>query len=175
MPTPILTTKLSIPPLRPHIVSRSRLIERLNEGLHRKLTLVSAPAGFGKTTLYEEGVQTLVLGDVRDIRQNLEAGSNNQRLHQWSFGHARHLLTYKAERMGMQVVLHEERHTSKTCPIYGQRKKSSPKGRNSVCKTCGYRAHRDGVGAMNIRFKYRGKTSIRNEVTNIQALSGGRY
>ncbi len=30
---------------------RSRLIERLNEGLHRKLTLVSAPAGFGKTTL----------------------------------------------------------------------------------------------------------------------------
>src|SRR5215208_2897463 len=51
MSTPILTTKLYIPPPRPNVVRRSRLIERLNEGLHRKLTLVSAPAGFGKTTL----------------------------------------------------------------------------------------------------------------------------
>jgi LuxR family maltose regulon positive regulatory protein len=51
MSTPILTTKLYIPPTRPELVSRPRLIERLNEGLHRKLTLVSAPAGFGKTTL----------------------------------------------------------------------------------------------------------------------------
>jgi len=34
--------------------SRPRLIERLNEGLHRKLTLISAPAGFGKTTLVSE-------------------------------------------------------------------------------------------------------------------------
>ena len=49
--TPILATKLYLPPLRPNVVSRPRLIERLNEGLHRKLTLISAPAGFGKTTL----------------------------------------------------------------------------------------------------------------------------
>src|SRR3979409_1165111 len=51
MPTPILATKLYIPRLRPHVVIRPRLIERLNEGLHRKLTLIAAPAGFGKTTL----------------------------------------------------------------------------------------------------------------------------
>src|SRR6266480_649690 len=51
MPTPILATKLYIPRLRPNVVSRPRLIERLNEGLHRKLTLIAAPAGFGKTTL----------------------------------------------------------------------------------------------------------------------------
>jgi LuxR family maltose regulon positive regulatory protein len=51
MPTPILATKLYIPRLRPNVVSRPRLLERLNEGLHRKLTLISAPAGFGKTTL----------------------------------------------------------------------------------------------------------------------------
>src|SRR5437588_6076660 len=51
MPTPILATKLYIPRLRPNVVSRSRLLERLNEGLHRKLTLIAAPAGFGKTTL----------------------------------------------------------------------------------------------------------------------------
>src|SRR2546427_5177900 len=56
MPTPILATKLYLPRLRPNVVSRPRLLERLNEGLHRKLTLISAPAGFGKTTLVSEWV-----------------------------------------------------------------------------------------------------------------------
>ncbi len=56
MPTPILATKLYVPPPRPKVVLRPRLIERLNEGLHGKLTLISAPAGFGKTTLISEWV-----------------------------------------------------------------------------------------------------------------------
>ena len=57
MPAPILATKLYIPPPRPKVVLRPRLIERLNEGLcSRKLTLISAPAGFGKTTLVSEWV-----------------------------------------------------------------------------------------------------------------------
>ena len=51
MSTPILATKLYIPRPRPNVVSRLRLLERLNEGLDRKLTLLSSPAGFGKTTL----------------------------------------------------------------------------------------------------------------------------
>src|SRR4028118_479014 len=54
MVTPILATKLYVPPPQPRVVPRPRLIERLNEGLHRKLTLVSAPAGFGKTTLLSD-------------------------------------------------------------------------------------------------------------------------
>ncbi|MCJ7533647.1 MAG: hypothetical protein MUO64_21805, partial [Anaerolineales bacterium] len=52
----LLTTKLYIPPTRPEFVPRPRLIERLNASLHRKLTLISAPAGFGKTTLVSEWV-----------------------------------------------------------------------------------------------------------------------
>ena len=52
----LLRTKLYVPPLRPELVSRPRLIERLNAGLHHKLTLISAPAGFGKTTLLSEWV-----------------------------------------------------------------------------------------------------------------------
>ena len=48
---PILATKLYTPPLRPDAIPRPRLIQRLDRGLHGKLTLVSAAAGFGKTTL----------------------------------------------------------------------------------------------------------------------------
>lgn len=51
MSTPLVATKLYIPPPRPNVVLRPRLIAGLNAGLHRKLTLIAAPAGFGKTTL----------------------------------------------------------------------------------------------------------------------------
>jgi LuxR family maltose regulon positive regulatory protein len=50
----LLRTKLYVPPGRTELVSRLRLLERLRAGLDRKLTLVSAPAGFGKTTLVAE-------------------------------------------------------------------------------------------------------------------------
>lgn len=56
MKTQILATKLYIPK-PPGLVMRPRLIERLNGGLHGKLTLVSAPAGFGKTTLITEWIR----------------------------------------------------------------------------------------------------------------------
>ncbi len=58
MVAPILTAKLYIPPPPPKIVTRPRLIARLNEGLQFMpgVTLISAPAGFGKTTLISEWV-----------------------------------------------------------------------------------------------------------------------
>jgi LuxR family maltose regulon positive regulatory protein len=57
MPTPLLATKLHIPPLYPKPVPRRRVIERLNAdlpargGFHRALTLIYVPGSFGKTTL----------------------------------------------------------------------------------------------------------------------------
>ena len=58
MSIPILATKLYAPPPRPQRIVRSHLTEQLNEGLSvgRKLTLISAPAGFGKTTLVSEWI-----------------------------------------------------------------------------------------------------------------------
>jgi LuxR family maltose regulon positive regulatory protein len=58
MSVPILATKLYIPPPRSKIVLRPRLIERLNAGCAHgcRLTLISAPAGFGKTTLVSEWI-----------------------------------------------------------------------------------------------------------------------
>ena len=58
MPVPILAAKLYITAPRPGIVLRQRLTNRLNKDLTKggKLTLVSAPAGFGKTTLISEWI-----------------------------------------------------------------------------------------------------------------------
>ena len=52
----LLATKLYIPPVRSERVPRPRLIERLDTGLRGKLTLVSAPAGYGKTTLVSDWI-----------------------------------------------------------------------------------------------------------------------
>ncbi len=64
--TRLLTTKLFVPPIRRELVSRPRLIAQLNAGLGRKLTLISAPAGFGKTTLLSEWIHRI--SDIRDRR-----------------------------------------------------------------------------------------------------------
>src|SRR5438105_10319173 len=70
---PVLATKLYIPPPPPQVVPRPRLIERLDDGLHRKLTLISAPAGFGKTTL----LSTWVAGCRRPVAWlSLDEGDN---------------------------------------------------------------------------------------------------
>jgi len=52
----LLNTKLFIPRPRKNLVFRPRLVERLNAGLEKKLTLIAAPAGFGKTTLLSEWI-----------------------------------------------------------------------------------------------------------------------
>ncbi|MCI0695626.1 hypothetical protein L0337_26935 [candidate division KSB1 bacterium] len=57
-PTALLPTKLYIPPARTDLVQRRHLTNRLNEGMQRRLTLISAPAGFGKTTLLGEWIPT---------------------------------------------------------------------------------------------------------------------
>jgi LuxR family maltose regulon positive regulatory protein len=71
----LLKTKLHIPPMRSELVSRPRLIEQLDAGLDCKLTLISAPAGFGKTTLLSEWVTRL---KDRAAWLSLDAGDNDE-------------------------------------------------------------------------------------------------
>jgi len=65
MTDPLLRTKLCMPPVRSELVRRDRLLERLGAGLwrgdgfQRQLTLVSAQAGYGKTTLVAEWLSSL--------------------------------------------------------------------------------------------------------------------
>ena len=72
----LLATKLHLPLLRPQRVARPRLIQRLDDGLRleRRLTLISAPAGFGKTTLLSEWVQHR---HTRVAWLSLDAGDND--------------------------------------------------------------------------------------------------
>src|SRR5512139_2525879 len=87
MPPPILATKLYVPPPRPRVVLRPRLIERLNEGLQRAsgVTLISASAGFGKSTLVSEWIAALTPGPspagrgetVRVAWLSLDEGDND--------------------------------------------------------------------------------------------------
>jgi putative transposase len=130
------------------------------------------------STLHQAGVQTVVIGDVRDIRHDLDVGSkNNQKLHQWSHGNIRHMLTYKAQRYGMDVALQEEAYSSRTCPKCGHRRKSKVQGRVFRCtnKRCGWTWHRDGVGAYNIRRKYRGEFGIPHVVADMAPATGIRF
>lgn len=58
METSLLATKLRIPPQPRHVVRRARLLDLLEDGiLHYKLVLISAPAGYGKTTLISQWAQ----------------------------------------------------------------------------------------------------------------------
>lgn len=59
MSNTLLDTKFYIPKSRPKVVHRPQLIHRLNSGSDGKLTLVSAPAGYGKTTMIEDWVKTI--------------------------------------------------------------------------------------------------------------------
>jgi putative transposase len=133
----------------------ARLNRQIQDILHKQTTrLVS--------TLCARGVQTVVIGDIQNIRVSAARVSGtesfygkkaNQKIHQMVHGQARHYITYKAERLGMRVVLQDERYSSQTCPACNKRNK--PKGRGHRCG-CGFRFHRDGVGAINLRRTYLG-------------------
>ncbi|MFX3636987.1 MAG: LuxR C-terminal-related transcriptional regulator [Candidatus Pristimantibacillus sp.] len=75
MSIPILSSKLYIPPPRSKRVTRQRLIHQLNEGLSRKVTLISASAGFGKTTLLSEWLSDC---DRPIAWLSLDEGDNDQ-------------------------------------------------------------------------------------------------
>jgi LuxR family maltose regulon positive regulatory protein len=81
MLAPVLATKLFMPPARPHAVLRPRLIERLNEGQEqgRALTLVSAPAGFGKSTLLSAWIDQRMRQDPKSRAAwlSLDEGDND--------------------------------------------------------------------------------------------------
>ena len=106
----------------------------------------------------ERGVGTLAIGDVRDIadKTKVEKRLNRktrQKVSHWSHGKMRAYLAYKALAAG--IAVHDkvsEAYTSQTCVCCGARTK--PRGRVYSCSSCGFRGHRDLVGAANIRSRF---------------------
>ena len=82
--SPLLATKLSVPRRRRGLVPRPRLRERLDRGSESKLTLVSAPAGFGKTTLLAEWLAAAA-DDKRSAAWLSLDPSDNQPASFWSY------------------------------------------------------------------------------------------
>ena len=77
MPIPILRTKLHRPPIGGPHLHREHLLDRLNNGLYRPLTLISAPAGYGKSTLVSCWLQAC---DVLGAWVSLDENDNDLRL-----------------------------------------------------------------------------------------------
>lgn len=75
----LLNTKLALPRPRPALVTREPLLARLDKGLERKLTLLSAPAGFGKTMLVSEWIASHIAHqDMSPVAWvSLDAGDND--------------------------------------------------------------------------------------------------
>jgi putative transposase len=104
-------------------------------------------------TCKRDNVSTVVYGDTTNILNNAKFGhKTNQKVHQWSFGRTRFQIEYKLGEYGIKFVLQNERGTSHTCPACGKR--VNPNGRRFKCKHCGFIAHRDVVGSINILSKY---------------------
>ncbi|MDQ1463243.1 MAG: hypothetical protein QOC73_184, partial [Actinomycetota bacterium] len=84
MASPLVETKLYIPRLRRSLVARPRLSERLSRGSEAKLTLISAPAGFGKTTLLAEWLAAAAPGERSVAWLSLEE-SDSQPASFWTY------------------------------------------------------------------------------------------
>ena len=84
MPGPLLDTKLHIPRRRPGLVARPRLIDRLSRGAESALTLVSAPAGFGKTSLLADWLAAADVDERRTAWLSLDERDNDPALF-WTY------------------------------------------------------------------------------------------
>lgn len=98
----------------------------------------------------ENGISKVYYGDLDSCTRNTKERANKlvgQKLNDWCYGLLMLQLENKLSRYGIELVKVSEAYSSQTCPHCGHRHK--PTGRNYECQ-CGYKQHRDVVGAMNI-------------------------
>jgi len=88
------------------------------------------------------------LGTLNHQQRHRRSRRTNQAVGALEFGRFAQYLEYKLRRHGIPLITISEADTSQTCPHCGHRNKVA--GRTYRCRACGYRAHRDGVGAVNI-------------------------
>ena len=98
-----------------------------------------------------DGITILYAGDLGTLnykKRHRRSRRTNQDVGALEFGRFEQYLEYKLRRHGIQLIKISEAYTSQTCPHCGHLNKVA--GRTDHCRACDYRAHRDGVGAVNI-------------------------
>ncbi|MGF7033470.1 IS605 OrfB family transposase [Paenibacillus mucilaginosus] len=99
-------------------------------------------------TASQEGVSIIKIERLENIRKTARTSRKNAKnLHHWTFYQLQQFVSYKANLVGIQVVEVNPAYTSQSCPVC--RKRNKAKDRRYEC-SCGFNAHRDWVGALNI-------------------------
>jgi len=104
---------------------------------------------------HEQGVGTIKVEALAGIRKGTTSKSrgasarkNNRMKNAWSFYQLTAFISYKAARLGIAVEQVDPAYTSQECPACTTR--NTAQDRTYVCAECGWRGHRDRVGAINI-------------------------
>ncbi|MBU1749877.1 MAG: transposase [Chloroflexi bacterium] len=146
--------------------SRKKAASERERKLHRKRTqrrrqFLHAATRHIVNTCIEKGIGTIVLGDLKGIRQQASGESRNHgkvgnlKLHAWPFDTFVQMLTYKAKLAGITIIRVSERNTSRTCSICGYLNANSRVHRGLyICSECGATINADVNGAVNILHKY---------------------
>ncbi|HLX41548.1 MAG TPA: transposase [Ktedonobacteraceae bacterium] len=123
----------------------ARWMKNINHQLSRQIVNHAHEQGVG--TIKVEALAGIRKGTTRTSR-GAKARKNNRMHNSWSFYQLTMFLTYKAERLGIKVEQVDPAYTSQECPACEARNKAQD--RTYVCAECGWRGHRDSVGAINI-------------------------
>jgi IS605 OrfB family transposase len=104
---------------------------------------------------HKEGVATIRVESLEGIREGTtrtsrgaSARKNNRSQNSWTFYQLTQFIIYKAARLGIKVEMVDPAHTSQECPACKHRNKADD--RAYECSKCGWKGHRDIVGAINI-------------------------
>ncbi len=123
----------------------SQKVERIirNALHHAANQIVAFCLAYGITVLH-----TGALGTLNDKKRHRRSRRTNQEVGALEFGRFEQYLEYKLRRHGIPLITISEADTFGTCPHCDYLNKVA--GRTYHCRACDYRAHRDGVGAVNI-------------------------